>query len=401
MIQIFLMGISSGLPLALVGGTLQAWMKDSGIDIKTIGLFSLVGIPYAWKFIWSPIMDRYNVLPFLGRRRGWMILTQVLLMLSIVALGFQSPANISGLVVFSVLVSFFSASQDIVLDAWRRESLSDIELGLGSSTFVTGYLISFRLISGALGLFLADHMPWSQVYAIMAGVIGLGMLVSFVSAEPQVESPPPKSLREAVVEPFLDFFGRKGAWFILAFILLYKIGDNMALTMTTPMYLDLGFTKSEIAGVTKIFGWGAMALGGLVGGALILRLNIYRSLILFGILQAVATLGFAGLALAGKSTPWLMGAIGFENLAIGMGTSAFVAYMASLTNKKFTATQYALLTSLMAIPRQVVGASTGYLASWLGWTGFFVLCAVVALPGVLMVGRLKKFSDHDHEAVNS
>lgn len=393
MLMIFFMGFSSGLPFFLTASTLQAWMTDAGVDLRTIGLFALVGLPYTWKFLWSPVMDRFNPLPWLGRRRGWMFLSQVGLIIAIVSLGLSQPdLRPWWTAFFAVLVAFLSASQDIVLDAWRRESLSDEELGLGSSTFVTGYLISMRLVSGALALFLADHMPWSSVYALMAAFIGVGLLVTMISKEPNVEAPVPKTLRESVVEPFTDFFQKPGAILVLLFILFYKLGDNMASTMTMPMYLQLGFTKSDVAAVTKIFGWIATVAGGLIGGAMILRFKILPSLLMFGILQAISTLAFAGLALAGKNHEWLMGVIAFENISAGMGTSAFVAFMATLTNKKFTATQYALLTSFMAVPARFVGAGTGYMVEGLGWVGFFVLCTVIAIPGLWLIRPISRLT---------
>ncbi len=394
MLLVLLMGFVSGLPLFLVGSTLQAWMKDAGVDLTVIGLFSLVGLPYTLKFLWAPLMDRYTVLPGLGRRRSWMLLSQILLGVSIVALGLSDPQGAPAVVAFlAVCVAFFSASQDIVLDAWRREALSDDELGLGSSTFVTGYLISMRLVAGALALILADHMPWNRVYLIMGALVTVGIATTLVAREPEVSTAPPRTLKESVVEPFVDFFSKSGAWILLAFILLYKIGDNMASAMTMPFYLELGFTKTDIAAVTKIFGWIATTVGGLVGGAIILKIKIKPALFWFGILQAISTLAFAALAIVGKSQAVLTAVIAFENLTAGMGTAAFVAFMATLTNKKFTATQYALLTSLMGVPRVIAAAPTGFLAKELGWTGFFVACTLIALPGMLLLKPIFRLED--------
>ncbi len=383
-----LMGFACGLPLLLTGSVLQAWMREEGVDLATIGLFALVGLPYTLKFAWAPLMDRYTP-ALLGRRRGWLLLMQACLMLSLVALAMTSPAlSPPGVAVAALLVTFFSASQDIVVDAYRRESLADEEQGLGASLYVNGYRVGMLLASGG-GLILADHMAFSRVYLLMAGVMLLGVLTTLMAPEPETPEGVPVSLREAVVDPFLEYFRRNDALLILLFILLYKIGDSMASHMTTPFYLDIGYTKSEIGAVVKLFGFWATVAGGLLGGVLILRLGIYRSLWGFGILQGVSTAGFAALALAGNSLPGLAAVIAFENLTGGMGTAAFIAFMASLTNKKFTATQYALLTSFMGIPRVLAATPTGLMAEWLGWIGFFLLCTLLAVPGLLLLQRLR------------
>ena len=384
-----LLGVYSGLPLALTLGTLQAWMTDEKVDLRVIGLMTLVGLPYTLKFLWAPLFDRVT-LPFLGRRRGWLFVIQLVLVGAIFFMSQSAPSLFPGVFAAAAfLVAFFSASQDIVIDAWRREALQDKELGLGSSLYVNGYRIGM-LISGAGALFMADHMNWRWVYTGMAAVMATGLLATLVAPEPEVEAPPPRSLKEAVIEPFVDYFERKGAWLILAFILLYKVGDTMASALTTTFYLELGFTKSEVAAVVKGFGFAATLLGGFLGGVWMLRLGIYRALWIFGILQAASTAGFALLAQAGHSVPGLSGVIFFENLTGGMGTSAYVAFMASLTNKRFTATQYALLSSLMGIPRVIVSAPTGYLVHELGWFSFFLVCTVIALPGMLLLRSFKK-----------
>ncbi len=385
MLILLIMGISSGIPLALTGGTLQAWMKDEGISLQTIGLFAAVGLPYTFKFFWAPLMDRFTILP-LGRRRGWMFLSQGLLFLSILALAFTDPkTNLIAVGIFALFVSFMSASQDIVMDAWRRESLKDEELGFGGSIHVAGYLFAARMISGALALFLADHYSWSQVYFIMSLFIALGMVTTLIVKEPNNAGLQPRNMKEAVIDPFVDFFKRNGAVTILIFILLYKMGDNLAGQMTTPFYLDIGFTKTQIAAVTKLTGWIALALGGLSGGLIIMRWGIVKSLFGFGILQGLSTFGFAMLAEVGPSMDWLAGVIAFENFTAGMGTAAFVAFMATLTNKKYTATQYALLTSLMGVPRVIFASYTGYLATDMGWFNFFSFCALVAIPGIALI----------------
>jgi PAT family beta-lactamase induction signal transducer AmpG len=388
MLVALLMGFSSGLPLLLTGSVLQAWMQEEGVDLGTIGLFALVGLPYTLKFLWAPLTDRFS-LPLLGRRRGWLLLFQILLMLAIAAIGWTRPGqNILILAIVAWLLSFFSASQDIVIDAYRRESLSDRELGLGASLYVSGYRVGL-LLAGGGGLILADYLGFAQVYQLLSLTMLVGIATTLLAPEPDIHTGPPTSLRAAVVQPFIDYFRHADAVLILLFILLYKVGDTMASHMSTPFYLDLGFSKTEIGAVVKLFAFWATIIGGLLGGVLMLRLGIYRALWVFGVLQAVSTAGFAILALTGYNLPMLAGVIAFENLSGGMGTAAFVAFMASLTNKKFTATQYALLTSLMGIPRVIVAAPTGYLAEWMGWTAFFAGCVVVALPGLLLLTRFR------------
>ena len=388
MLVALLMGFSSGLPLLLTGSVLQAWMTDEGVDLGTIGLFALVGLPYTLKFLWAPLVDRYAV-PLLGRRRGWLVLIQLCLMLAITLLGWTHPAqNALPVALVALLVTFFSASQDIVIDAYRREALADRELGLGASLYVNGYRVGMLLASGG-GLILADFIPFSQVYALMAAVMLVGLGTTLFAPEPVAAQGLPATLSEAVVQPFVDYFKRHHAWLILLFILFFKVGDTMASNMTVPFYLDIGFSKSEIGAVVKLFGFSATLAGGLVGGIVMLRIGIYRALWGFGILQAVSTAGFAVLALSGYNLPMLAAVIAFENFSGGMGTAAFVAFMASLTNRRFTATQYALLTSLMGIPRVILAAPTGYLAEGLGWAGFFVFCTLIALPGLLLLMRFR------------
>jgi PAT family beta-lactamase induction signal transducer AmpG len=287
-------------------------------------------------------------------------------------------------------VTFFSATQDIVVDAFRREDLSDNELGLGSSLYINGYRVGMLLASGG-GLIMADYMPFSLVYMVMALCMAPGILTTLLAREPQVDEAPPKTLRSAVVDPLIEYFNRENAVWILAFVLFYKIGDTMALAMTTPFYLDIGFTKTEIGTVVKLFGFWATVGGSLLGGVVMLRLGINRSLWIFGFFQMASILGFVVLARLGHSLPALSGVIVFENMSGGMGTAAYAAFMASITNKKFTATQYALLSSLMGIPRVMAAAPTGFLAEYLGWEGFFGFCTVMAIPGILLLAKFAPF----------
>lgn len=384
MLVAFLMGFSCGLPLLLTITVLQAWMKKAGVDLTVIGMMALVGLPYTVKFLWAPFLDRFT-LPFLGRRRGWLLIAQTALMFSIAGLGLSDPANHPWLLASAAfVVTFFSASQDIVVDAYRREDLSDEELGLGSSLYINGYRVGMLLASGG-GLIMADYMPFYAVYLIMAACMLPGILTTLLAPEPNTGIRPPKTIKEAVFEPLVEYFSRKGALWILLFILLYKLGDTMASAITIPFYLDLGFSMTEIGTVVKIFGFWATIAGSLIGGVVMLRLGINRSLWVFGFLQAISTVGFAVLARIGYSVPALSVVIGFENLSGGMGTAAYAAFMASITNKRFTATQYALLSSLMGVPRVFASAPTGFLAKNIGWEGFFIACTLIAAPGMLLL----------------
>jgi PAT family beta-lactamase induction signal transducer AmpG len=384
MIVALLMGFACGLPLLLTSTLLQAWMKEEGVDLTMIGLMALVGLPYTLKFLWAPFFDRF-IPSSLGRRRGWLLIAQTGLALSIAGLGFTDPSrHPAALVCAALLVTFFSASQDIVVDAYRREDLSDEELGLGSSLYINGYRVGMLLASGG-GLILADHLSFTLVYLIMACCLLPGIITTLLTTEPVTREGTPKTLREAVTEPLVEYFSRENAVLILAFILLYKIGDTMASAITTPFYLDIGFSKTEIGTIVKIFGFWATVAGSLIGGVLMLRTGINRSLWIFGFLQAVSTAGFVLLARIGHSVPLLSGVIAFENLTGGMGTAAYAAFMASITNKKFTATQYALLSSLMGVPRVLASAPTGFMAKHMGWENFFVFCVFIAIPGMLLL----------------
>lgn len=391
---VFATGFSSGLPLLLTGSTLQAWMKESSVDLTTIGLFSLVGFPYTVKFLWAPMIDRFAASRF-GRRRTWMILTQIALAIAILGLGQADPAQSPWvLALLALLVSFFSASQDIVLDAYRREILADRELGLGSSFFINGYRVAMW-VGGAGALVLADQMAWSTVYLIMAILMAGGIVISLFAPEPEVGVRAPQTLREAVIGPFVEYLARPQALLFLAFVLFYKLGDTMASAMTTVFILDIGFTKTELAAIVKTFGIAATLGGGFIGGLILYRIGIYRALWGFGFLQAISTLGFALLASIGHDPAWLAAIIAFENLSAGMGTSAFVAYMASLTNKQFTATQYALLSSVMGVPRVLLSAPTGFFAQELGWFGFFTLCTLLAIPGMILLWFIRARAAND------
>jgi PAT family beta-lactamase induction signal transducer AmpG len=388
---VLLLGFSSGIPLALTGTTLQAWMATEKIDLTIIGVFSLVGLPYSVKYLWAPVMDRF-IPPFLGRRRGWMLVTQLGLVLAIAAMAFSDPAGATTLfAVLAFLVAFVSASQDIVVDAYRTEVLEPLELGPGAGVHIMGYRIAM-LTSGAIALILADQLPWKTVYLLMAGSLLVGVVASILSPEPALKEKPPASLKEAVVEPFLEFLSRRGAVGILLFVILYKLDVVMATALTTPFMLELGFTKTDIGAVTKGLGMAATIVGTLAGGAVVARMGMKASLWIFGILQSVSTLAFLVLARLGHHYPAMVAAIGLENLCSGMGTAAYAAFLMSLCNKRFTATQYAILTSLMAITRVIVGAPTGYLAKTYGWEIYFLVSMVAAVPGLLLLLQYSRWT---------
>ena len=379
-------GFSSGLPLYILVSLLPAWLRSEGVNLKAIGLFALINLPFTWKFLWAPLFDRFT--PPLGRRRGWLIISQSLLLVSIPIFGAFNPTlDIWTIAYLATIVAFFSASQDIVLDAYRRELLIDNELGLGNAVHVNAYKIA-GLIPGSLSLILADHMAWSGVFMITALFMLPGILMTLFVKEPALKAGAPRTLRAAVVEPFKEFIGRNGlqsALLILAFIFLYKLGDSMATALATPFYLDMGFSKTEIGLIAKNAGLWPSVIGGLLGGVWMFKLGINRALWLFGAVQMLAILGFAWLATVGHSLLWLAVVIGVEALGVGLGTAAFVAYIAQTTHPLYTATQFALFTSLAAVPRTFANAATGYMVENLGWFKFFILCFVLAIPGMLML----------------
>lgn len=387
-------GFSSGLPLYLLLNLIPAWLKTEGVDLKAIGFFALIQFPYTWKFIWSPLLDRYAI-PGLGRRRGWMGLTQLLLVAAIASFGFFSPQHDLWSIAYLALgVAFFSASQDIVLDAFRREILADAELGLGNAVHVNAYRIA-GLIPGALSLILADHLPWAQVFLVTALFMLPGLALTLLANEPQLARSP-KTLRDAVVEPFHEFISRQGwrsAVCILAFIFLYKLGDSMATALATPFYLDIGFSKTDIGLIAKNAGLWPSVVGAMLGGIWMIKLGINRSLWLFGVVQVVTIMGFVWLAgLNEPLKPALALVISLEALGAGLGTAAFTAYIARATDPRYTATQFALFTSLAAVPRTFFNASTGWLVEQLGWANFFWFCTLLALPGMALLIKIAPWS---------
>ncbi len=388
-------GFSSGLPLFLLLNLLQAWLAKSGLNVKALGLVALVQLPYVFKFLWSPFMDRFQF-GQLGRRRGWMLLSQFGLFLAMGAIGMLNPqTDLLPIMGAAVLIAFLSASQDIVIDAYRRELLSDVEQGLGNAIHVNAYKVA-SLVPGSLSLILADVLPWGPVFWITSAFILPGLVCTLLIKEPEVYGIPPKNLQQAVVLPFQEFIQRDGwrhALLILSFIFLYKLGDSMATALATKFYLDLGFSMTQIGLIAKTTGFWASIAGGLIGGIWMVQLGINRGLWLFGGIQAVAILGFAWLAIAGAN-PLLLGlVIGFEAFGVGLGTTAFIAYIASRTDRRYSATQFALFTSLSAVPRTLVNASVGYIVAETGWFVFFLICFVLALPGMMLLPKIAPWNE--------
>jgi len=383
-------GFTSGLPLYVLFQLVPGWLRVEGVGLAEIGFFALVQFPYTWKFLWSPVMDRFT-LPFLGHRRGWMFVAQLALLISIGAMGFTKPDLSIWIVAYlAAAVAFFSASQDIVLDAYRRELLPDVELGLGNSIHVQAYRFS-GLVPGALGFILADHFDWHIVFVIIATFMIVGLVLTLVIDEAIAEPTPPRTMRDAVIEPFRDFIGRSGirpALLVLSFLFLYKLGDNMATALQSPFFIDLGFTLTQIGAISKTAGLVAANIGTVVGGLIMVKLSINRALWVFGFVQIVSILGFALLATVGAN-PWLLGGVvAFEYLGVGLGAAALVAFMARTANPAFAATQLALFTALASVPRVFATAVTGVIVESVGWTNFFLLCTALAIPGMLLLFKV-------------
>ena len=382
-------GFTSGLPFFIIISLLPAWLMHSGLELKAIALFSFIQLPYVLKFLWAPLFDGYSF--SMGRRRGWLIIFQVLLLASISMAGLLDPkSQIMTVAIISTAIAFFSASQDAVIDAYRRELLLDNELGLGTAIHVNAYRIA-GLIPGSLALILADVFAWELVFFITGLFMIPGIILTILIKEPLLKIMPPKTIKEAVIEPFMEFINRKGikeAILILLFIFLYKIGDSMATALATPFYMDLGFSMTEIGVIAKTVGLWASIIGGILGGILMIKIGINRALWIFGFMQMFATLSFAWLAISGYS-PLILGiTVGLEFFAAGLGTTAFLAYIAKTTNPKFTATQFALFTGLSAVPRTITNASTGYLVEFFGWHNFFIFCSFIAIPGIILLIKI-------------
>ncbi len=383
---LLLLGFSSGLPLALTAGTLQAWLTVEGVDLREIGLFALVGQPYTYKFLWAPLMDRYRV-PFLGRRRGWLVVTQLALLGTIAWMGTLDPRSAPWLLAaLALAVAFLSASQDIVFDAYRADILGAQERGAGAAVSVLGYRIAM-LVSGGLALVLADTwLGWVGAYALMAALMLVGAAATWTADEPEQAPHTPATLAAAVREPLAEYFSRDAAWLLLVLIVLYKLGDAFAGSLSTSFLLrGIELSLTEVGVLNKWLGIGATLIGLIAGGAMMARLGLYRSLLVFGLLQAATNLGFMLLALQGKSYALVIAVVAAENLCGGMGTAAFVALLMAMCDRRFSATQYALLSALAALGRVYVGPAAGVMAEAQGWVAFYFFTFVVALPGVMVL----------------
>lgn len=395
-----LLGFASGLPLPLTSGTLQAWLAVTGVDLTIIGMFSLVGIPYTIKFLWSPLMDRF-VPPWLGRRRGWMFPLQLALLCGIALMGFTQPNYAPfALGMLAFMVALTSASQDVVIDAYRTDILHEKERGVGAAVFVLGYRLAM-IVAGALALIMADHIGWQVTYCIMAAIMVVGIVGTFTGPESRSDVAVPRDIREAVWGPLRDFMSRRFAWTMLLLIILYKLGDAYAGTMTTAFLLrGPGFSPTEVGTINKGMGLVATIIGALFGGTLMIRFGLFRSLMLFGLLQMVSNLSFMVLAWLGKQYGVMIFAVAFENLCGGMGTSAFVALLMALCNKKYSATQFALLSSLSALGRVVIAPTSGYVITVSGWALFFFITTLTALPGILLLWKMRDVIDNLKEGTS-
>jgi len=387
MVVLAMLGFASGLPLYLTSRTLQAWLRTEGVDLTTIGLFSLVALPYSLKWLWAPVIDRY-VPPILGRRRGWLVLIQIALVLAIAAMALADPRQgLKLLAINAIFIAFFSASLDVVVDAYRADVLAEREMGAGAAIWVVGYRVAL-LATGALAFVLADRMPWPMVYLLLSALVGVGILAALFGEEPSTGGQPPQSFRDAVVLPFQDFFQRAGARnaiLVLGFVVLYKLPDYLAAAIATPFLLDLRFSQTDIGAIQGGLGIAATIVGALASGALVAKLGINRSLWIIGILQAVSNLAYWGLALVGRNYSVLVSTIVIENFCTGLVTAGFIAFLMSLCSPRFSATQFALLTSLMGASRDVLVAPAGWMVQQLGWSTFFLVTVLAALPGLALL----------------
>jgi len=389
MLITFLLGFSSGLPLQLTGGTLKFWLSEANVDITTIGYFGWVGMAYSLKFIWAPLADRYSFFG-MGRRRSWMVLSQVAIAIGLIIVGVLDPKESLALVAaVSVWIAFFSATQDIAYDAFRREYLDDKELGFGSSMNMYGYRIGM-LVSSGVALGMAAYMSWTQVYWIMALLMGVGIGTTLYSKESKNVDYKSKTLRESVIEPFKEFIQRNGAVLILLFVFFFKLGDALSGSMLSPFYKEMGYQKEDIALIAKTFGLISSMVGLFIGGITIYKIGILRSLWTFGVLQALSTASFALITYTGPQKWALAFAVIFEDITAGMGSSAFIAYLASITNKNYTATQFAVLSSIATLGRNFFSGFSGIMVKDFGWEWFFYSCALIALPGMGLLYWVQK-----------
>lgn len=397
----FLLGFSSGLPLALTGATLQAWFTVAGISLMTIGLLSFIGMPYNYKILWAPLMDRF-IPPFLGRRRGWILITQLALIISIIVMALLDPKiNPLLLAVIALAVAFLSASQDIVIDAYRVDLIKPEERGYAVALTTAGYRIAM-LVSGGLALILADHFGWRATYLMMSAFMLVGVFGAWIGPEPESKVQPPTRLYEAIREPFREFMNRKNAFLLLLLVVLYKLGDAFTVSLTSTFLLrDLGFSLTDVGTAYKTVGFLAMLAGAFLGGTLIPRIGIFRALLLFGGAQATAGLLFMALALVGKNYPLLLSTIILDFFASGMATAAFLTLLMSFCDPRYSATQYALLSALAAVGRIVVGPFAAWLVKDIGWANFFMVAFLVSMPGLILLCYLRNRIDPQNTDLNT
>jgi PAT family beta-lactamase induction signal transducer AmpG len=387
MAALIFLGFASGLPFYLTNTTLQAWMTQANVDLTTIGIFSLVGLPYSLKFLWAPLLDRY-IPPFLGRRRGWLVITQVILLVSIAAMSLHDPRlGLQALAFNAILIAFFSATQDVAGDAYRTDVLHHREMGAGAAIWVLGYRIAL-LLTGALAFVLADRMPWPTVYLLLSLLMLVGIIASFLAPEPELNDAPPTTLADAVVLPFNEFFTRSGiarGFLILLFIILFKYSDSLVTVMGTPFLIQTGYTQTEIGVIRGGAGLISTIVGVIAGGALLAKIGINKSLWLVAVLQAVSNLGYYALSIMDENRTWLLGVIVIENFIAGLATAAMLAFMMMMCNKRFSATQFALLSSLVAASRDILTAPSGGVADATGWPMFFLVTIAAGIPALLML----------------
>ncbi len=392
-----LLGFASGLPLFLTGSTLKAWMTQEGLNLKTIGVFSVVTLPYSLKVFWAPLLDRYS-LPWLGRRRGWMLATQALMVLLLAIMAMQNPqANLVALAVLAVGVAFASATFDVAVDAWRAEALPQSLLGFGTSVHIATYRVAM-LASGGGALILAQYAGWRFTYFVMAGLTVLGMVGTLLALNTDAVARAPRTLAEAVVEPLRDLLRRPGIAELAAFAVLYKLGDWLAESMTMTFLLrGVGYTLAQVGTVQKTTAMLAAIVGGLLGGYILTRVSLRKALFAFGLLQAASIMGLWFISMMGPNLPLLVGVNSLENMAFAMGSSAMAALLMGSCNRTYTGTQYALFTSLMALPRTLFAGATGFLAQQVSWSTYFIICALAAIPGLLLLLRYRHWGLPEEE----
>lgn len=391
---VLFMGFASGLPYLLTGGTLKTWLARENVDISTIGYFSWVGMGYSLKFIWAPIVDRYKLF-FWGRRRSWIFFTQLCVAVLLFYLGSLKPSESLGVMAaIAVLIAFFSATQDIAIDAYRREILKDEEMGMGSTLTQYGYRIAM-LLSGGIGIGLVGsetfNLSWNGLYVLMGVIMLMTTVITWLAPEPEdEEGMTPKTLASAVIDPFREFFTRDKAFLVLAFVFFFKLGDALSASMLNPFYVQMGYTNTDIGIIAKSVGLISSLTGLFVGGLIIFKLGVLRSLWVFGVLQALSTAGFSIITFTGPEKWALALAVVFEDISSGMGSAAFIAYLATITNKRFTGTQFALLSALATMGRNFFSGFAGDMVKNLGWAQFYWTCAIIAIPGLVMLWYIQK-----------